>query len=307
MWNEPNHPKFLLPQYEKGKGATSPRIYRSLFQAADRALQATGNGDDTLLFGETAPRGTGKVVAPLTFLRGSLCLSTRYRRSRSCGRLGADGFAHHPYTTREGPYFRPPGKNDVTIGVLSRLTTALDRAARAGAIRSRMPVWLTEFGVQSTPDRFLGVSLAKQVEFRALAERISYANPRVVAFSQYLLRDDTPVEGVPASARYQGFESGLRFSTGRAKPSLAAFKLPLAAVRRSRTRVSLWGMVRPATAPVSVEILAQDNGSRTFRRIRTLTTSARGTFTLATRYRKNRRYRLRWNGEQGYPVRAYSR
>jgi hypothetical protein len=64
--------------------------------------------------------------------------------------------------------------------------------------------------------------------------------------------------------------------------------------------------VRPATAPVSVEVLVQDNGSRAFRRIRTVTTNARGSFTLTTPYRKNRRYRLRWNAEQGYPVRAYA-
>ena len=310
VWNEPNHPRFLGPQYS-GSGSrrrpASPRIYRSLVQAADRALQATGNGGDTLLFGETAPRGTGKVVAPITFLRGTLCLSASYRRSSSCGRLDADGYAHHPYTTREGPYFRPSGKNDVTIGVLSRLTRALDRAASARAIRRRMPLYLTEFGVQSTPDRFLGVSLAKQVEFRALSERIAYGNRRVAAFSQYLLKDDNPVEGVRASERYQGFESGLRFSTGKAKPSYASFKLPLAALRRSRTRVSLWGMVRPAAGQrVRVEVLAQDRGSRRFRRIRTVTTDTRASFTFTTRYRKSRRYRLRWNGQQSYPVRVYS-
>ena len=309
IWNEPNHPDFLAPQYT-GTGSArrpaSPRIYRQLVQAADRALQATGNGGDTLLFGETAPRGTGKVVAPLTFLRGTLCLSSSYRKSASCGRLNADAFAHHPYTTREGPYFRPSGKNDVTIGVLSRLTKALDRAARAGAIRRGMPVWLTEFGVQSTPDRVLGVSLAKQVEFRALSERIAYANPRVSAFSQYLLRDDNPVEGVPARARYAGFESGLRFSTGKAKPSFASFKLPVAALRRSRTRVSLWGLVRGATGRVRVEILAQERTSRAPRRIRTVTTNSRGAFTVTTRYRSGRRYALRFGGQQSYPVRAYS-
>ena len=85
----------------------------------------------------------------------------------------------------------------MTIGVLSRLTRALDRATRAGAFtrRSKMPLWLTEFGIQSTPDRYFGVSLAKQVEYRAIAERMAWSNPRVRAFSQYLLRDDRPIEG----------------------------------------------------------------------------------------------------------------
>jgi hypothetical protein len=73
IWNEPNHPQFLLPQFVKKK-AKSPRIYRSLYLAGQRGLAASGNGADLLLFGETAPRGTPRVVAPLAFLRGALCL-----------------------------------------------------------------------------------------------------------------------------------------------------------------------------------------------------------------------------------------
>jgi hypothetical protein len=171
-----------------------------------------------------------------------------------------------------------------------------------------MPVWLTEFGIQSTPDRYFGVSLAKQVEYRAIAERMAWANPRVRAFSQYLLRDDRPLDGVPASARYGGFESGLRFATGKAKPSLASFKLTLTALRSGRSsRVSLWGLVRPATGRVRAEILAQDRGSRRFRRIRTVRTNARGVFSLRTAYREGRRYRLRFDGQQSHPVRVYRR
>jgi hypothetical protein len=306
--NEPNHPDFLRPQYASGKRPLSPGIYRSLFNAADRALEGSGNGADTLLVGETAPRGTGKVVAPLTFLRGTLCLNASYRRVGSCGRLDADGWAHHAYTTKTGPYFVPPGKNDVTIGVLSRLVTALDRAGRAGAIRRGMPIYLTEFGIQSTPDRFLGVSLSQQPEFRAISERIAYANPRVRAFSQYLLRDDQPREGVAASARYGGFESGLRFATGGEKPSLQGFKLPLAALRSRGSRtVSLWGLVRPASGATTAEVLVQDGGSRAFRRLKTVRTDARGYFTTRTTYRDGRRYRLRWQGETSPAVRVYRR
>ena len=97
IWNEPNLLQFLGPQYVRGRPA-SPRIYRSLFVAARRGLEASGNGNDRVLMGETAPRGTPESVAPLTFLRGALCLSSKYRRVGKCGRLDADGFAHHPYT-----------------------------------------------------------------------------------------------------------------------------------------------------------------------------------------------------------------
>ena len=68
---------------------------------------------------------------PLAFLRGMTCLNSKYKKTRSCARLDADGYAHHAYTTRIGPRFVPSDKDDVTIGVLDRLVTALDKAGRA--------------------------------------------------------------------------------------------------------------------------------------------------------------------------------
>ena len=308
--NEPNHPDFLMPQYSKRGRALSPRIYRRLFIAMDKGLESAGQGEDALLMGETAPRGTSRVVYPITFLRKSLCLNRKWRKKRSCGRLDVDGWAHHPYTTKVGPWFRPPSKKDVTLGVLPRLTRALDRATRAGAfrLRSKMPIWLTEFGIQSTPDRYFGVSLAKQNEFRAIGERMAWSNPRVSAFSQYLLRDDRPIEDESGSSRYGGFESGLRFSTGREKPSYSGFRLALSALRsKGSSKVSLWGVVRPAGGPVDADVLYGDRGSRTFEHLETVRTDSRGYFTLRTRYKKGRRYRIRWGSEQGYPVRVYKR
>ena len=304
--NEPNHPKFLLPQFTKKKGATSPRIYRGLFQAADRALDRTGNRRDTLLIGETLPRGTGSAVAPLTFLRGVLCLNSRYKKRKGCKKLNADGWAHHPYTTRAGVFFKPPGKNDVTIGVLGRLQKALDRAGRARAIRRRLPIYLTEFGIQSTPDRYLGFPVREQVEQRALGERIAWSTPRVKAFSQYLLRDDAPVSGVPARQRYERFESGLRFHTGHRKPSFEGFRLSVAALRKG-SRVSLWGLVRPGSGPQKVEIQIRDRGQKKFRKLKTVRTDRRGYILTTTSLKKGRRYRLKWDGQTGPHVRVYKR
>ncbi len=306
IWNEPNHPQFLRPQYTR-RSATSPRIYRNLFLAGQRGLRASGNGADTLLFGETAPRGTPRVVAPLAFLRGALCLSRSYHRRGRCARIETGGFAHHAYTTRVGPRFRPPDRDDVTIGVLSRLTRALDRAGRAGAIRRGLGIYLTEFGIQSTPDPFVGVSLARQAEYLAIAEHMAYVNPRVRSFSQYLLSDDRPRKGSRVE-RYGGFESGLRFSNGRAKPSYAAFRLPLAAEAYGRSDV-LWGRVRPHPAQTRVTILVSPGKGRRFRDLRTVTTNRRGVFGLRAKHRKGRRYRVRWTAPGGKvwlgpPIRA---
>jgi hypothetical protein len=301
IWNEPNQPQFLRPQYARGGRAESPRIYRSLFQAATRGLKDAGQGDDRILLAETSPRGTRRVVAPLRFLRGMLCLNSKYKKRKSCGALDADGYAHHAYTTRQGPYFQPPQKDDVTIGVLSRLTKALDRAKSAGALTRRLPIYLTEFGIQSTPDTQSGVSLAKQVEYRAISERIAWSNPRVVAFSQYLLRDSDPT----GKKEYGGFESGLRFADGRPKPSLPAFRLPLA-VKRVGSRVSIWGLVRPATGSVKATITYADRGSSSFKKLREVTTDARGYFTVRSRWRKGRRWNITWEGFSGTPVGSYT-
>lgn len=308
IWNEPNHPDFLLPQYRRGT-PVSGSVYRGLFLAAYDGLRAAGRGRDRLLMGETAPRGTGKVVAPLTFLRQTLCLSSSYRKRRGCANLPADGYAHHAYTTRLGPFFRPSGPNDVTIGVLPRLVAALDRAGRAGALRRGISLFLTEFGIQSTPDTLLGVSLARQAEYMAISERIAYANRRVASFSQYLLRDDKPGSGGQGGG-FGGFESGLKFDDGRRKPSFDAFRLPLA-VTPAGSGVSLWGRVRPARGRVSAVLEVADRG-KAFRRLKGVRTDARGAFTTRSLNRSGRRWRLRWTAPDGStfrgpPIRAYRR
>jgi hypothetical protein len=318
IWNEPNQPQFLRPQFGNGGKAISPGIYRSLYKAGVRGLTKAGQGQDRILLGETSPRGTGRVVAPLRFLRGALCLSPTYKKRKSCGALAAGGYAHHAYTTRQGPFFKPANRDDVTIGVLGRLTTALDRARKARALTKKLPIYLTEFGIQSTPDTQSGVSLAKQVEYRAIAERIAYDNKRVTSFSQYLLRDSDPT----GPKQYGGFESGLRFADGRPKPSLPAFRLPLAVERRG-SKVSIWGLVRPAapaplaglgpvtpitgpnTGITTVTIVYADRGSSKFKTLRTVKTDSRGYFTFSSAYRAGRRWNVRWTSLAGTPVGAY--
>src|ERR1700712_3780427 len=200
IWNEPNHPQFLMPQYDSKHRPASPQIYRGLYAAALRGLADAGDTKPVLM-GETAPTGTGKDVAPLTFLRGALCLSDAYKKVGGCGKLRVDGYAHHAYTNIKGPQFKTDHPNDVMIGVLPRLVTAIDKAAKAGALNRGLPVYLTEFGIQSTPDPYQGVSLQRQAEYRSYSERISYYNSRVKAFSQYLLTDDLPQEGVSAEQK----------------------------------------------------------------------------------------------------------
>jgi hypothetical protein len=304
VWNEPNHPDFLAPQYVHGH-PYSPRLYRQLFRAALAGLRASGNARDRVLMGETAPRGNSHVVAPLAFLRGSLCLTRSYHRRRGCGSLDVDGWAQHPYTTADGPWFVSPRRDDVTIGTLSRLTRALDRARRAHAVRHRVDLYLTEFGVQSEPDPYAGVSDARQAEYRSIAERIAYRNPRVRAFSQYLMRDDLPRPG-SRYERYSGFESGLRHSGGGVKPVYDGFRLPLVATRSSRHRVSLWGLVRPARGRTTVRIEYRNRGASRWHTLKHDRTDARGYWSTRTSYRAGRTYRVRWTDYASPRTRVYA-
>ena len=286
IWNEPNHPSFLLPQWSAHGQPLSPSIYRGLFEAGYAGLKAAGLSSPKVLMGETAPTGYDHAkglhdVAPLAFLRGVLCLDSHYRKSSSCKELPAYGFADHAYTTAAGPFYRPPNADDVTIGVLSRLTRALDLAARAHAIRSNMPIYLTEFGIQSKPNRYLGVSVAKQAEDDAIAEKIAWSNPRVAAFSQYLLRDD-PVGGPPGSSAhggYVGFQTGLEYNNGGEKPLYDAWPVPLV-VDRTGNSYSLWGLIRPTHGATSATVLIKRKGSRHYTRLATAHTNSLGYWTL---------------------------
>ncbi len=308
IWNEPNHPAFLQPQFASNGQPASPRIYRGLFQAGYAGLQAAGISHPKVLMGETAPTGYDTVtrregplhdVAPLAFLRGVLCLNAHYRRAPSCSALPAYGYAHHAYTLPTGPYSKPAGADNVTIGVLSRLTHALDLAARAGAIKAGMPVYLTEFGVQSLPNRFLGVPVAKQAEFDAEAEHIAWSNPRVVAFSQYLLRDD-PLGGAPGSSVHGGvvrFQTGLEYVTGQPKPLYFGWPVPLV-VSTSGRSFSLWGLVRPTLSATTVTVMVLPRGSHKWRVLAHVRTGALGEWALHSSVQGSE-WRVRWASPTG--------
>lgn len=310
VWNEPNHPQFLLPQFTKqgrSREYTAAKLYRQLFQQGEAGLTKGGTRAPILL-GETAPRGTATAVAPLAFLRTALCLNAKYQKRSSCGRLKADGYAHHAYTTRGGPFFVPPAKDDVTIGVLSRLNSALAKAEKAKALPSGTDVWLTEFGIQSWPDTRLGVSPQQQAEYRSLSEQLSYRNGRVRMFSQYLMRDDLPREG-SATQRYSGFESGLRGHGGDVKPAYDGFRLPLVATRSERS-TTLWGIVRPAGRATTVTVEYRSGSSGSWRRLKTDRTSTRGVWSTTTGVSTSRQYRVQWTAPDGTtftgpPTRSY--
>jgi Cellulase (glycosyl hydrolase family 5) len=311
IWNEPNDAAFLLPQFNSAGQATSPRIYRALYQEGYAGLQAAGLTHPKVLIGETAPAGYDSItrkearqnaihdVAPLAFLRGMLCLNSHYRKAGSCGPLSASGYSHHAYSTKAGPYYVSSVRDDVMIGTLSRLERALNLAAHAGAINGGIPIYLTEFGVQSKPNRYLGVSPAQQAEYDAISEYIAYRDPRVAAFSQYLLKDGA-VGGAPGSGAhggFVGFQSGLEYISGQPKPLYSAWPVPLA-VFRTGNGFSLWGLARPATGATKVTVLVKTKGAKKYSVLKTQSTNALGYWSFTSSVR-GMSWRVRWTSPTG--------
>jgi hypothetical protein len=302
IWNEPNLSSWLRPQWASNGTPASPRIYRGLFEAAYAGLAAAAVSTPRLLFGETAPFGASafavgrerapREVAPLVFLRGALCLDGHYRKATTCGAVPIYGYAHHPYTypAVQGPFYGPPERDQVTIGSLSRLSAALDLAARAHAIPAHVPIYLTEYGVQSEPNP-LGVTLAQQAEYDAISERIAWQDPRVAAFSQYLFRDEVAHDGL------LGSRTGLYTPRGARKPLASAFALPLVVSRQGRG-YSLWGLVRPAQAATRARVAIQPAGSRGFRALALVGTDASGYWTLRS-FVRGSHWRVSWRNAAG--------
>ena len=145
----------------------------------------------------------------------------------------------------------------------------------------------------------LGVSVARQAEFDAIAEHIAYSNSRVAAFSQYLLRDDA-VGGAPGSSVHGGtvgFQTGLEYVSGSPKPLYFGWPVPLT-VSRTHHGSSLWGLVRPATGATKVTVLVRLKGSKSYRTFKTVTTNSAGYWGLSTSTR-GQLWRVRWVSATG--------
>jgi hypothetical protein len=262
VWNEPNFGSFLQPQWENGAPA-SPVIYRRLVRAALTGLRRSGHAGDIVLLGETSPygvdrRGSTTPMRPALFLRELLCLDQDLlpQDAPGCdfdsgaGRFDVTGYAHHPYPIVSPPDEPSVNPDDIKLADAPRLTAILDAAAGRGRIPPELPVWYTEFGYQTPPDPIRGIPLGDHANWLAKAERMTWLDDRVVAHTQFQMKDDPPRpkfgRGDP---RYWGtYQAGLRFRDGRAKPAYDAYRLPFDAPTRVAPGEPLrvWGLVRAA-------------------------------------------------------------
>lgn len=310
IWNEPNIPLWLQPQFTcRGPRCTpyAPHLYRRLVRAAYPAIKVA-DPQSTVLFGALAPRGSrpfkrNSVMKPLTFLRALGCVSPALRRDRrgSCAGfqpLTADAFAYHPHSVLRAPDRPNPDPDEAAMADLPRLKRTLDGAQRAGGLRKpgggRYNLYFTEYGYQTRPpDRNEGVPLARQSRWLQVGSFLAWRDPRVKLLTQYEWRDEPLGRGGSLATSTSGWQSGLRFADDRAKPVLAAFPNVFHAQRLTRTRVRLWGQVRPGNDHV-VTLQRRRAGTRRWTTLRTVATNGDGYWTLAQTLRSTVQYRYTW-------------
>jgi hypothetical protein len=175
IWNEPNWKSWLGPQKD------AARLYRGLYGAGYRAVKSV-DPHAKVLMGELAPTGGGKAIAPLRFLRDM------FRGARP---MKADGFAMHPYQLTSAPS-RIAGKaDDVSIGTLPRLTTALDALYKGRKLTTssgrKLNLYLTEFGYLTAGSRRQPQS--RIANWLVAAIEVARRNTRVKQLLQYQLID----------------------------------------------------------------------------------------------------------------------
>jgi hypothetical protein len=330
IWNEPNDAASLTPQWLHDPRdptrwvPTSPQVYRRLADAAWPALQSTGHGGDTILIGETAPKGlldnaglTASIDSQL-FVRELYCVDANLQvyqgtsaEVRGCPTadpgptfvrehpvlFAATGWAHHPYELSIAPN-DPPRHDDswVTLGNLGDLNRLLRRirARYAQPAQALSRLYLTEYGYQTNPPEPQGVSAALQAEYLNHAEYLTWRNQSVRTLGQLPLTDGTPVAST--------FQSGLRTAKGVRKPAYEAYALPvwLPSPRvRAGGRLRVWGLVRaaPNGRRTQVSIQVRPRGSHAWTRLATRSTQGpRGYLTANVRVKSSGDLRLVWKG-----------
>jgi len=299
LWNEPNIGSWLRPQaacFGKVCTAVAPHLYRGLVRAAYPAIHAADPGA-TVLIGAMSSRGSdlrreNSTLRPMAFLRAFGCVDGAYRKVRNGRCKGfvpakGDGFAFHPHGVLTAPDRAFGNADDVSLASLPRLERALDRIQRGGGLKAstrRFGLYIDEYGYQTNPpDRLVGVSPGQQSTWLQRAAYQAWRDPRVKLFTQYRWRD----EPIVADGSYAGWQSGLRYADGRAKPSLKTFATPFVL---DAARGRLWGQVRRRDTN-TVNVQRRLAGSSRWRVVATRRTDSRGYWSWSTRLIKGASYR----------------
>ena len=205
-WNEPNNPLWL--KQTSGGRFVSPREYAGICNAIFTGVHATNFAGEKVACGATGPRGNNQPrssrpsMSPLAFMRAA----------RKAGMRHMDAFAHHPYYSNpaQTPSTPPRDRSSIQLANMRVLISLSNR------LFGRKPIWITEYGFQTPPDRLFGVSYAQQARYVSQAYAIARRTPQVAMMVWFMLKDDTNIGA--------GWQSGFITARGKHKPSFNVFR-----------------------------------------------------------------------------------
>jgi RTX calcium-binding nonapeptide repeat (4 copies)/Cellulase (glycosyl hydrolase family 5) len=265
--NEPNQDAWLAPQFD-GKAIIGPNQYRTLLNASYGAIKAVNPGM-LVVTGGTSPYGDppggpyppgGARVRPVQWWEDFLCVhpvlvkkkvkgkkrkkGKRKRRTREIlvrtegcpGPAQFDVLAHQAIdNTGGGPLKSGPDADDASTPDLGRIVGVLRAAESLGTLPGSHPVWVTEFWWDSNPPNPVGAPLDIQAAWLEQSLYLFWKAGASAAIN-FAIRDSTlyPVTR-------NGYQSGLFFLDGSAKPALTAFRFPFVTERINRETLRAWG------------------------------------------------------------------
>jgi hypothetical protein len=288
LWNEPNGPDFLQPQW-RGAVPASADWSRELDELAYPAIKRV-SPNATVLIGNTSDVGAdtpgGRGVSPMAFIRRLACVDAQLRpvHDGSCAHfqtVPADGYAHHPYERNAPPWTPSSGTGQAgwaQMGDLPKLQALLDELVAMHRLApGAASLWLTEQGYESNAE--LGNrpwSEARQAQMNAASDYLAARDPQLASIAQFLLRDTLTYETLTLRARTgrSGAQLPGTWTTGlmredmTPKPSLSMFRSPIVVRVLARGAggselLEVWGRARPVRTPTEVRIqIASQDGFR---------------------------------------------
>ncbi len=237
--NEPNLNRFWLPQFNPdGTDAAAP-AYLSLLYRTYTALK--GVDSETRVFGGAiSPRGidrpgTGRDThSPTAFIQD---LGTAYRASGLSGPV-MDALAIHPYPENSmiAPTFAHPNSTPVGVADYTKLVGLLSKAFDGtGQPGSTLPILYAEYGIETQipsakaslytgrePATIKPAPEATQSAYYQQALSMAFCQPNVMGIFVFHAIDESDLDR---------FQSGLYYTDGTPKSSLAPFRAAARDVR----------------------------------------------------------------------------
>jgi hypothetical protein len=204
-WNEPNNPQWL--QQTSGGHFTSPKTYAKICTSIWSGVHLTNFAGEEVGCGATRPQGNNQPrssrpeLTPLAFMR----------LAHAAGMRHLDAYAHHPYygSPHETPATKSRGPDTVRLANMPTLVKQANRYF------GKKPIWITEYGWQTPPDRQYGVSYARQARYVAQSYSIARHLPQVSMMIWFMLKDDGNIKA--------GWQSGFLTAGGKKKPAFNVF------------------------------------------------------------------------------------